>query len=474
MAATTVEAGGSVAGNRVILSAPAPSTGAEIQLSSNNAGAASVPTTLVIPPGATQATFDVSAQLVPTNTVVQITAAYGGITRSANLTIYPVLVQSVVLTPLQLTAGDSTTTNTVRLTRQAPPSGATVVLTSSNPSVAEVPPTILIPAGTTTTAFSIQTNPVLAFTSVRISATFAGITRTATLSVYPRVLSSLTLSPTAANAGTPTTANKVVITRAAPAGGAAVLLSSSNSSVALVPPQVMVAAGATAATFSIETRAVSAATSVTITAAYGGVTRSANLTVYPVVPSALTLAGSGINAGSSTTTNRVTLTRPAPPGGAEITLVSSLPSAAQVPASIVVPAGATVSPYFTITTYPVMANTAVRITASLNGVVRIANMYVYPVQVSSVSVSPVSVKGGSTTTLNRVTLGRPAPPGGALVILRSSAPLSASVLSTASIPAKATYTTFAIETATVAANTIVQISAEFGGVSKSVNLTVIK
>jgi hypothetical protein len=73
----------------------------------------------------------------------------------------------------------------------------------------------------------------------------------------------------------------VTLTAAAPSGGAVVSLSSSNTAVATVPPSVTVPAGSTSAGFTVTTRSVTGSTSVTITAAYGGVTKTAALTVTP-------------------------------------------------------------------------------------------------------------------------------------------------------------------------------------------------
>jgi hypothetical protein len=70
----------------------------------------------------------------------------------------------------------------------------------------------------------------------------------------------------------------VTLNGPAPAGGAAVALSS-NSGAASVPATVTIAAGASSATFTVDTAVVLMATNVTIAATYKGVTRNANLRV---------------------------------------------------------------------------------------------------------------------------------------------------------------------------------------------------
>jgi len=69
------------------------------------------------------------------------------------------------------------------------------------------------------------------------------------------------------------------LTAAAPSGGAVVTLSSANTSVVSVPASITVAAGASTATFGVNTSSVAANTGVTITATYAGVSRTTTLTV---------------------------------------------------------------------------------------------------------------------------------------------------------------------------------------------------
>jgi hypothetical protein len=92
-------------------------------------------------------------------------------------------------------------------------------------------------------------------------------------------LSSLTLNPTTVKGGTPSRGT-VTLSGPAPAGGVVIALAS-NKKAATVPPSVTIAAGAISAVFSINTKVVSLKKIVTISASYGGVTKSAKLTVMP-------------------------------------------------------------------------------------------------------------------------------------------------------------------------------------------------
>jgi len=291
----------------------------------------------------------------------------------------PVSLSSLSLNPTTVTGGNSST-GTVTLSGAAPTGGATVALSSSNTTVAQVPSSVTVAAGATSATFSVSTSAVAASTTVTISGTYSGATRSASLTVTPAsppppTLSSLSLNPTSVTGGNSSTGT-VTLSGAAPAGGATVALSSSNTTVARTPSSVTVAAGATTATFTVSTSAVAASTTVTISATYSGATRSASLTVTPAPPplptvSSLTLNPTNVFGGQSST-GTVTLTGPAPAGGAQVFL-SSNNGAARVPSSVIVPAGATTAT-FTVNTSFVLISTSATISASYNGTTRTATL----------------------------------------------------------------------------------------------------
>jgi hypothetical protein len=191
-------------------------------------------------------------------------------------------------------------------------------------------------------------------------------------------LSALSLNPTSVTGGNSPTGT-VTFSGVAPAG-AQVSLSSSDTSVARAPSSVTVTAGATGATFAISTSAVTTSTSVTISATYGGVTKTAVLTVTPApLPaptiSSLTLNPSSVMGGLQFSTGTVTLSGPAPAGGAQVMLASSN-GAASVPSSVIVPAGAS-NATFRVNTSVVLVSTSATISASYNGATRTADLSVY-------------------------------------------------------------------------------------------------
>jgi uncharacterized repeat protein (TIGR01451 family) len=183
---------------------------------------------------------------------------------------------------------------------------------------------------------------------------------------YP-VLSSLTLNPTSVIGGQTLQAT-VTLSGPVPAGGAVVILSSSNGA-ASVPASITVPASAISASFTVTTSPVASATSVTIAASYNNSNASATLWIGAATPTLPTLSAISLNPtsvrGGSASTGTVTLSAPAPSGGAVISLISSNPSIAIVPAGITVPAGAT-SASFSVTTRRVSRPTSVVISAEYN------------------------------------------------------------------------------------------------------------
>jgi hypothetical protein len=291
-----------------------------------------------------------------------------------------VSLSSLAVNPASVTGGNSST-GTVTLSGPAPTGGAQIALSSNNTTAARVPASVTVAAGAISATFTVSTSVVSASTAVTISATYAGTSKTASLTVQlaapPTVtLNSLTLNPTSVVGGNSSTGT-VTLSGPAPAGGAQIALSSSNTSVARVPASVTVAAGATSATFTASTNVVATSTAVTISGAYGGVTRSASLTVQPVPApaptlSSLTLSPSSVVGGAQSSRGTVTLSAPAPAGGALITLSSSS-GAASVPSSVFIPAGAG-SAAFTVNTSTVLFSTSATISGRYNGTTRTATL----------------------------------------------------------------------------------------------------
>ncbi|HZH99373.1 MAG TPA: hypothetical protein VEX38_10415, partial [Fimbriimonadaceae bacterium] len=263
-------------------------------------------------------------------------------------------------------AGGEGVTGTVTLTVAAP-AGGTVVNLSDNTSAVNTPATVTVAAGSRSANFPVTTTPVGGTYTREVYATLASVTKTARLTLEPAPkVSAVSANPSTVEGGA-TTTGTVTLTAVAPTGGATVSLSS-NSSALIVSGSVVVPAGATSATFQIRTAVVGADYTRYVSANYGGVTRQVAVTITKSSPLSSITANPSTVKGGQSTTGTVTLSAPAPAGGAVVTL-SSGSSAITVPGTVTVPAGAS-SVTFTITTARVGATATRYITASRNNVSR--------------------------------------------------------------------------------------------------------
>jgi hypothetical protein len=210
----------------------------------------------------------IAALLLSTLTAIQC----GGSTAAPGATSG---VSGVSLTAASIIVGASGQ-GTVTITPAAPAAGASVTLSSSNPSVASVPATLAIASGTSSAPFAIT---AIGAGTATFTATMNGSSgQSAVLTVAARAvtLASISLDPSGLVGGD-SARGTATLTGAAPAGGAVVTLTGSDA--VTMPPSVTVPAGSTTAVFTIQTRSVASATSSTITGSYGGASASAVLAI---------------------------------------------------------------------------------------------------------------------------------------------------------------------------------------------------
>jgi hypothetical protein len=488
----TVVGGNTVTGTITLLG-PAPPGGIDVTLISSDTSLARPPATIFFPQGATEATFEVptSAVTVPTRVVLSFGDALEGyrspdtwlLLTPAGSPAPPPELSSLTLTPPAVLGGGGGI-GTVRLTSPAPAGGAVIRLLGSMEGEVVVPPSVTIPAGSTTADFPITPPPVAQPYWVAIQAAygFEGTMHVKTLRVDPGPPGASPLYAIGVNPmdviGGGTVRGTVGLSTPAPPGGAVVALSSSDTSVAQVPASVAIAPGNSTASFTITTSAVASFTSASITGTAGGASKTAWLYVAanPNAPLALlsiTPSVSGATGGNPINTT-LFLNKAAPAGGAVVTLSSSNPAAAQVPATVTVPAGLGFAS-FNITTSPVAADTNVIITGAL-GATRTATITVVapappPLSLSSLTLNPATVTGGSPST-GTATLSAAAPSGGRVVSLSSSNGGVASVPASVTVAAGATSATFSVTTTAVASSTPVTITGSAGGTNRTATLTV--
>ena len=454
--------GGESSNGTVTLNQQAPTGGTVVTLTCDNA-AATVPASVTVAAGSTSASFTVTTTAVGARTRATVEATLGNRSRRAELEIMSLSVQSVSLSPQNVTGGSSATA-TVTLNGAAP-SGGSVINLSSSSNAASVAATVTIAAGQTTGTFSVATTEVTQQTEAHIKANLGNSTEAATLIISPSVSLSVSLNPLTVTGGMKATGT-VTLTGAAPAEGLLVNLAS-NSASAVVEPNVRVKSGSATANFEIRTFGVSSSTTVTITATIGSASGTATLTVTPPTLASVSLEPATIGGGASTT-GIVTLSGPAPEGGVLVNLASSQ-SAAQVQSSVKVPGGR-MSATFAVATTSVTSATTVTITATLGTVSQTASLTINALALNSLTVHPNSINDGKSAT-GVVELNGPAGTGGVVVTLASDN-AAATIPATATIAAGHSSATFVIATGSVTALTTVNLTATLGSTSKTATLTI--
>jgi hypothetical protein len=195
----------------------------------------------------------------------------------------------------------------------------------------------------------------------------------------------------------------------APAGGFEVAITTSDPSIT-VPATVTVLEGDYYAYFPIETEEVAVPLEATITATYGdNETFPFDLRVIPPGVRNFSFDSQELTTGQ-TVTGTVELYKPAPSGGAVVTLVSSN-AAFPAPATVTVPEGEIDTTFEVTVSGTVAERTYFSVTANYNNeVTPELSLVLAPPSVVSVSISPSTVVGGEEVTVD-LTLSDPAAAG---------------------------------------------------------------
>ena len=281
---STTGAGGSSFAT-VTVASPS-STDQILQVASSNPAVASVPSGVTIPAGSTTGGFNIFTSAVSAQTVVTISVSGGGVTKTANLTVTGTPPPTPAAPSLLSPATDARVAQPINFdwSDVANATSYEIQIDDSNNFTAPLTlsQTVSVSQATITGLPAQQLFwRVRAFNSAGVAGPFSASRRfTAQAASVAASLSAVSVSPTSVVGGT-AAQGTITLTGGAPGGGALVSLSSTNPSVAGVPASVTVAAGATSATFSVSTSSVTANTAVSITATYGGVSRTTTLTVTP-------------------------------------------------------------------------------------------------------------------------------------------------------------------------------------------------
>jgi len=465
------------------LTAAVPSGGATINLDSSNPSVFSVPATVTMPGNTAWMQFQVQAGQVTTPAPVTLTATLNSGSASAQFTLQPPSLKSLTISPSSISGG-AQPQGIVMLNGQAPAGGAVVTLTSNSPLVSP-PPSVLVEAGSFSASFPIPSSAVNANTTATVTASYGGASAQAQVTLTPQQPpSSLTLSPTSI---TGQGGNSfATVTVASPSSTDQILqVASSNPAVASVPNGVMIPAGSTTGGFNISTSSVSTQTVVTISVSGGGVTKTADLTVNPTAPAppptpgapSLLSPATDAKVGQPITfdwTDVANATRYELQIDSSQNFTAPLTFSQMVNVSQATVTGLPAQRLFWRVRAFNSADVAGPFSSSRRftaGAVSTPPPPPSPASLSAVSLSPISVVGGSTAK-GTITLTSGAPSGGAVVSVSSANASVAAVPASVTVAAGASTATFNVTTSAVTANTSVVITATYAGVSRTATLTV--
>jgi len=334
-----------------------------VSLSSSSLSA-TVPSKVVVPAGANNATFQITTTTVTASTTATVSATLGSTSQSATLSINVLDPISNVTSALAVLGGNSAWAD-VTLVAPAGPGGVVVSLSSSDKS-ANVPATVTIGAGSSTGQFTISSSVVLKSTRVTITASTSGSNQSTKINVDPPF--QIAVAPAQIIGGNPATGT-VTLAGPAPSGGLSFTLTTDNNGVTLTPPaSVTIPAGATSVSFQVG----SSVPTYDGTLAEIQANNSDGLYSYTFITVDKELKVTGIMlspnsvSGGTTASVQVTVNKIAPTGGYVVQLNSSAPALAKIPATVTIPAGSD-SATATIATSPVSSFQSSDISATFSG-----------------------------------------------------------------------------------------------------------
>ena len=379
----------------------------------------------------------------------------------------PTLI-SFSLAPESIVGGASSQA-TVTLSGSVVGCNRVIKVSNDRPAVVTAPATVTIEPGQSKATFPIQTRGVAATTGAVLKASDAQVTLNGTLTIQPAALSALSSSFGTQVYGGRTFMLEVHLNGNAPPGGAPVMLSSAPPDLIKIPGFIKVPENASAVSFPAEIPAVSNASDAGVTGTYAGVSRSLSFKVVPPRVDIVRFDPASV-LGGSPSTGDVVLSGPAPSTGCKLTIQTNNSPVVPFPPEMIVPAGAKQA-NFNVTTNPVAAVVTVYVSVSTSGVAIAGSLAVLPPTLQEFGVNPSSASYQIGSVDGFITLNGPAAAGTSVPLSWNSTD-AASAPSSVPIPAGASTASFKVTLKPVSAPTPFTLSVLYGGVRKTITLTV--
>jgi RHS repeat-associated protein len=359
----------------------AQTTPTTVALAAATPGVLTLPSSVTVPAGQTQAAFLASGLEVGNTLVV---ASLNGSSAQAAVQVVPIPPRVASLEPTQATVIVSAQTQlTVRLTA-AQSTTTTVALTTEPQGLVQVPASVDVPAGQLEASFGATG---VAVGQADVVASLNGQSRRATVTVSPEPARVVSLLPNPLGIQAGASGTITVRLNAGQSDAVSIALASSDTAVARTPANVSIPAGAIEGSFTVAGLAVGTST---ITATLNGT--SAATTVNVAAPPPLL---AGIEPSTQDLPKgklgkfKLTLDR-APLEPAVVSLTNDNPAALQAPAQVTVPAGQVTVDVPLIAQQLGQANLA----ATLNGSSQQTRVVIVDPEIVAITVTPGTVNVG--------------------------------------------------------------------------------
>jgi len=322
----------------------------------------------VLPEGQKTLSIPIVTTQVASATVVNIGASYGVTTAGQLFTVLPFQLTGFALAPANVMGG-VTVVGTATL-NAIPVAPVLLSVASSDTATVPGPLTLSCPAATNKGSLTIPTNQVAGSTTVLLTASLSGSTKSAKLVLNP-VLASVSSSASYVHG-----AGQVncIVKLASPAP-ANLTLSLAGTNCQLQTTTWVIAAGQTTTSFPIVANDLSASATIKVTVTYGSQSVSCSVSLIPNTLKAWVVTPTSV-VGSSTAVVTATATLLAPVSyDVYVTASSSNPSLLSIPPIVTIHAGSSTGSV-TLTHSTPARGTAVTLTGSHAGVTRTAKVTV--------------------------------------------------------------------------------------------------
>jgi len=166
-----------------VLAAAAPAGGSVVTLTSSDP-TATVPGSITIAEGTSTGQFTVTTRAVSTETIVTVSGSAGGETRSKGIRLTPATSGLALLMPRSPYIGWGQTISITAQSNGPAPSGGVLVTLTADGSALTVPGSLTIPGGQTTGSVNVTARTNIE-TTVRVTGSAGGDTRSASIQLLP-------------------------------------------------------------------------------------------------------------------------------------------------------------------------------------------------------------------------------------------------------------------------------------------------